>query len=247
MTRRILDLFCGEGGAGWGYHLAGFEVVGLDIDEQPGYPFEFHRADALKLRRDRLDGCWHIDGCWHNWACLGRFDAIHGSPPCQAFTSLKAMHNAGDHADLLTPFRALLDEIWDGPRVIENVPGAPMDGSHVTLCGSSLALGVERHDRQLRRHRHFECNFPVLVPPCAHGGRATIGIYGDHARDRRRKPGVRDRGVDFPDAEKMELAREALGMPWATRWAGLTQAIPPAMTEVIGGYLLAEINARAAA
>lgn len=119
--------------------------------------------------------------------------------------------------------------------------------NHVTICGSSLGLGVEKYDRQLRRHRHFEVNFPVMVPPCAHGGRATIGIYGDHARDRRRKPGVRDRGVDFPDTEKLELGREAMGMPWVTQWKGLSQAIPPAYCEHIGGYLLAELNVKDAA
>lgn len=118
--------------------------------------------------------------------------------------------------------------------------------NHVTLCGSSLGLGVVKYDRELRRHRHFETNFPVMVPPCAHR-KATIGIYGDHARDRRRKPGVRDRGVDFPDREKLELGREAMGMPWVTRWRGLSQAIPPAYTEHIGGYLMAALTREKAA
>ena len=30
----ILDLFCGAGGAGMGYHRAGFRVVGIDINPQ---------------------------------------------------------------------------------------------------------------------------------------------------------------------------------------------------------------------
>lgn len=30
-TYKILDLFCKAGGAGEGYHRAGFEVVGVDI------------------------------------------------------------------------------------------------------------------------------------------------------------------------------------------------------------------------
>lgn len=223
MRPRLLDLYCGAGGAGKGYHDAGFDVVGVDIAPQPDYPFEFFQWDALTFP---LDG----------------FDAIHASPPCQAFTAMKTMHNAGEHADLLTPTREAL--IATGlPYVIENVPGAPMRDP-VTLCGSSLGLGVIAHDRELRRHRLFETTFPVMVPPCAHR-RATVGIYGDHARDRRRTSG--SRGVDFPDRDKIALAREALGMPWVNTWKGLSQAIPPAYTEHIGGYLMAEVNARALA
>jgi DNA (cytosine-5)-methyltransferase 1 len=222
----LLDLYCGAGGAAMGYHRAGFDqIVGVDIAPQPDYPFEFVQRDALWFMRD----------------LASKFDAIHASPPCQAFTDLKVMWNAQQHEDLLTPTRALLKR-WGGPYVIENVPGAPMR-DHVTICGSSLGLGVVKYDRELRRHRHFECNFAVMVSPCAHQ-KATIGIYGDHARDRRRKPGVLDQGVDFPDSEKLALGREAMGMPWVTRWKGLSQAIPPAYTEHIGHYLMAEIERR---
>jgi DNA (cytosine-5)-methyltransferase 1 len=238
---RLLDLFCGAGGAAVGYHRAGFEVVGVDIAPQPNYPFEFHRANALEVLGTQQRDNW-IET--RPLLPLWEFDAIHASPPCQAFTTLKVMHNAREHGDLLTPTRALLEE-WGGPYVIENVPGAPMR-NHVTVCGSSLGLGVSKYDRELRRHRHFELNFPVLVPPCAHQ-RATIGIYGDHARDRRRKPGARDRGVDFPDAEKLDLGREAMGMPWVTNWRALSQAIPPAYTELIGHYLLGHLRAEKAA
>lgn len=66
MKPRLLDLFCGAGGAAMGYYRAGFEVVGVDIKPQKHYPFEFHQADALEYLVEH-----------------GReFDAIHASPPC---------------------------------------------------------------------------------------------------------------------------------------------------------------------
>ena len=90
---RLLDLFCGAGGASAGYHRAGFDVVGVDINPQPNYPFEFHQADAL----DYLAG--HGMG----------FDAIHASPPCQASTALTKGTNRGrEYPQLIPATRALL-------------------------------------------------------------------------------------------------------------------------------------------
>ena len=168
------------------------------------------------------------------------FDAIHASPPCQAYTSLRVMHNArGDHPDLVGPTRELLQETGL-PYVIENVPGAPI-ATVTRLCGSSFGLGVEAHDgwRQLRRHRYFETTFSFMSPPCQHSG-PTIGLYGAHARDRRRVNGMA--GRDFPDRDKLELGRKAMGMPWAQKWRELSEAIPPAYTEFIGHQLLAHVR-----
>jgi len=210
---RLLDLFCCQGGAAMGYSRAGFDVVGVDIAPQPRYPFEFHQGDALE----------YLAAHGHE------FDAIHASPPCQAFTALKVMYNAKPHPDLLTPTRAALIALGK-PYVIENVEGAPMV-NYVTLCGTAFGLGTDA--MELRRHRRFEVSPPFLmVPPCAHGLKPVIGIYGGHWRDRRENAPVKN----LPLSE----AVIAMGIDWMSGH-GLSQAIPPAYTEFIGRHLRAAL------
>ncbi len=141
---RLLDLFCGAGGAAMGYHRAGFDVVGVDIKPQPHYPFEFHQADALTFP---LDG----------------FDAIHASPPCQHRAPVTAWRGDRDnHPDLLTPMLGRLRAEATVPWVVENVPGRPF-GHDLVLCGSMFGLRV-------RRHRWFVTSWQAaaLVHPCHH-------------------------------------------------------------------------------
>jgi DNA (cytosine-5)-methyltransferase 1 len=140
---RLLDLFCGAGGAAMGYHRAGFDVVGVDTAPQPNYPFEFHQADAMTYPPNG-------------------FDAIHASPPCQTFTAYRRRGaGVGDgYLNLIPQTRATL-EASRLPYIIENVPGAPLHNP-IQLCGSSFGLNV-------RRHRLFESNVAILAPPCAHG------------------------------------------------------------------------------
>jgi len=155
MKRRLLDLFCGAGGAAMGYHRAGFEVVGVDIERQPRYPFEFHQADALTFP---LEG----------------FDAIHASPPCQKFSITanlaRAQGKQASDVDLLTPIRPLI-EATGLPYVIENVKGAPLRDP-VQLCGSTFGLGV-------RRHRLFESNLLLMGHgECRHKEQGRpVGVY----------------------------------------------------------------------
>jgi DNA (cytosine-5)-methyltransferase 1 len=239
---RLLDLFCGAGGAAMGYHRAGFEVVGLDIKPQPNYPFEFAHADALAMCQDCLRGCWHehgkksqLDGMLAR--CLGHFDAIHASPPCQAYANISKQQGTADrHPRLIEPTRELL--IASGlPYVIENVPGAPLRNP-IQLCGSSFRLRV-------RRHRLFECSFPVMAPPCAHGWQRsnTNRLRSGYVAPEDSVVPVYGGGqAGFTVA----TCREAMGIDWMTT-DELNDAIPPAYTEHIGGYLLAAIRSRAAA
>ena len=138
---RLLDLFCGAGGAAVGYYRAGFDVVGVDIKPQPRYPFTFVQADAMTCP---LDG----------------FDALHASPPCQRYSKSVSKSNRGNHPDLIGPTRERL-EAAGVPWIIENVPGAPLLDP-IVLCGSMFGLGV-------RRHRLFESDYDIPAPgPCRH-------------------------------------------------------------------------------
>jgi DNA (cytosine-5)-methyltransferase 1 len=124
---RLLDLFCGAGGAAMGYHRAGFEVVGVDIKPQRHYPFEFHQADALEFLAEHGRG----------------FDVIHASPPCQAYTALRSLQPGKEYPDLGGAVRtelAACRKAW----VIENVPGSPLRRC-ITLCGTMFGLRVYRH------------------------------------------------------------------------------------------------------
>ena len=212
-----------------GYARAGFEVVGVDIAPQPHYPFEFHQADAMEFP---LDG----------------FDAIHASPPCQAYSVLRRANIGTEYPDLVAPTRTRL--LATGlPFVMENVPGAPLI-TGLVLCGSMFGLGAVCEDgtyRQLRRHRLFESNVYLWEIPCDHQGEA-IGVYGGgraprwtFANGATKDPYGRRGGYQGTVKEK----REAMGIDWMPA-ARLSQAIPPAYTEWIGTQLLQAVTARVA-
>lgn len=212
---RALDLFCCAGGATKGLQRAGFHVTGVDIRPQPNYcGDEFMQADALNSGLD-----------------LTSFDFIWASPPCQAFVSLRWMHNAKVHEDLVCETRTML--VASGkPYAIENVSGAPLKSS-IMLCGTMFGLGTG--DAELRRHRHFETNFPVQIRFCSHAKERTIGVYGGHGRDRRRRVNTQDFTA--------EQRREAMGIDWMPT-TKLSQAIPPAYSEFIARQALARAEER---
>ncbi len=217
---RLLDLFCGAGGAAMGYHRAGFDVVGVDNRPQSHYPFEFHQGDALDvLESIAVGGFWLGE--------IGMPDAIHASPPCQRWAA--SSHYRAEHPDLIGATQTWLDAFPDVPWVIENVPRSPLR-SPVMICGSSLGLRV-------RRHRLFESNVPLMVPTCIHHHQGRpVGVYGSTGG----RPTMRHHLATTADGY-----REVMGMPWASA-KECTQAIPPAYTELIGHQLLAHIQAVAA-
>jgi DNA (cytosine-5)-methyltransferase 1 len=216
---KLLDLFCCAGGAAMGYHRAGFEVVGVDIDPQPHYPFEFHQADAIEYLLEHGD----------------EFDGIHASPPCQLYSMASQEQRAQgvEYPDLLPPTRvALLAQ--SRPWIIENVPGAPMRADY-KLCGCQFGLGVDHDGRWLglRRERWFETSWHAFEMMPTH----------DHSTDYITVVG---HGTPSWSREKlgfnptMREKREAMGITWTDR-GELSEAIPPAYTEFLGVRLMQQL------
>lgn len=213
---RLLDLFCGAGGAGMGYHRAGFEVVGVDINPQPRYPFEFHQADALE----------YVAEHGHE------FDVIHASPPCQAFTKYKNARKdlPQRYPDMIDPTRRAL--IASGRHwILENVVGAPVNGM-IMICGSMFGLDV-------RRHRLFESDVMIMTPPCDHSIWEPNRFPGGRSRERGNAR-VLCRGTVEIGRWNIPLATQerAMGIDWM-ELDELSESIPPAYTEFIGRQLLA--------
>lgn len=219
---KLLDLFCGAGGAARGYQNAGFHVTGVDYKQQRRYAGDmFIYADAYE---------WVIRNA-------SSFDVIHASPPCQRYSPLAGRTGRG-YPDSIARTREIL-QCTGKPWVIENVPDAPLIAPLV-LCGTEFDLHAvvdptasdelfSGKRRWLRRHRHFESSLPLYnvdSDPCMCNKLPIGGVYGDGGG------GQQERGFKFTS----EQAREAMEIDWMTR-RELSQAVPPAYTTFIGFQL----------
>ena len=203
---KLLDLYCGVGGASAGYAAAGFEVTGIDLKHGKRYPYTYIKGDVLQYLKD--------------FDFLQSFDVIHASPPCQTHSITQHLRNAQgkttSKVDLIPQTRAAL--IASGkPYIIENVPGSPLVNP-IQLCGSAFDLRV-------RRHRLFESNMSLQGSICNHKAQGRpVGVYGS-LRDEIPKGGK--------TAISIDEARQVMGISWAI-WTELVEAIPPAYTKYLG-------------
>jgi DNA (cytosine-5)-methyltransferase 1 len=216
MAYKILDLYCCAGGASVGYNQAGFEVVGVDKDEQKEYPFEFIQGDAIEI-------CKKIGH---------KFDAIHASPPCQHFTKYNNCRKdlKSKYEDLIEPTRQVLIDSGK-PYIIENVVGAPLIDPF-TLCGSMFGLDV-------RRHRLFESNVAIFNLQCNHKVWQPNRFPGGRSRERgharvKCRATVEIGRWNIP----LKTQQEAMGIDWITNLRKLSESIPPAYTKFIGWQII---------
>lgn len=224
MNLVLCDLFCGAGGASEGYRRAGFDVVGVDIEPMPHYPFKFIQMDALA----------YLDAPGMFRYIKANFAAIHASPPCQAWSDLQKQSKIV-YQDFIGPVRERLEAIGL-PYIIENVEGAPLRDP-VWLCGASDAFPELR----VIRHRQFETNWPLRGAECPQK-HPLVFTYD------KRKPhyGKLDQNTAYVQVTgggncTVANARDAMGIDWMTKME-LNEAIPPAYTEYIGRQLQAHLE-----
>ncbi|MEV0545559.1 DNA methylase [Nocardia salmonicida] len=206
---RLLDLYCKAGGASMGYHRAGFDVTGVDIEPQPRYPFTFVQGDALEF----LTAHGH------------EFDAIAASPPCHDHTPLASRAGINGSGWLLG---ATLDQLaaQPVPWVVENVMGAPMR-TDVRLCGSMFGLRTYRH-----RKFAIDPRIPLLPAVPWHPPHTVRTSTRD-----RRTGFAGGMNISITGDVGSWLGPACMGIDWMTG-SELAQAIPPAYTHHLGLHLL---------
>lgn len=228
----LLDLFCRMGGATVGYRRAGFHVIGVDIEPQPGYPGdEFYEADVIEWLEHSLRGC----------SCVPTATLIHASPPCQeANTAAMTNRKRGivdTHEQFVPRTRALLEEI-SLPYVIEQ-PASSRRGTirrDLTLC-MDMFRNPSLPPPWVIKHRSFELGgweWTGLKPKhWKHEGKVRGWRHGEYFDG----PYVAGYGLGGGKATAAEL-RHAMGIDWMTDRFDLCEAIPPAYTEYIGRAFL---------
>lgn len=246
---KLLDLFCGQGGAAAGYIAAGWDVTGVDIaDHSKRYPADFIRGDALAFL-----------------AQFGStFDAIHASPPCQGYSIATAGNPLAraKHKRMIAATRELLT-LTGKPWVIENVEQARSQMvDPILLCGRMFGLWAHDEDDEplvLDRHRLFESNVPIVpLAHLKHDGRQVAGVYGGSRRAKRlegetlaevaprdRHAARYERGGGYVP-RSIPVQQKLLGIDWMTV-KGMQESIPPVYAQHVGMQLLAHVTSEVAA
>jgi DNA (cytosine-5)-methyltransferase 1 len=204
-----------------GYHRAGFDVIGIDIeDHSNAYPFEFVQGDAVEYIREHGH----------------EYDVIHASPPCQAASALTKGTNKGRVYPQLIPATRAALESTGRPWVMENVAGAPLRRD-LMLCGEMFGLAVIRH--RFFEFDHRTRGTAPAAPHPRHRGRVAgmrhgqwftgpyFAVYGEGG----------GKGT-------VAQWQAAMGIDWTDDRKNLAEAIPPTYTEYIGRHLMTQLTER---
>lgn len=219
---KVLDLFCGEGGASLGYANAGFEVFGVDNDPKrlKRYPFEHLPADAMEYLYEHGD----------------EFDFIHASPPCQGYSiATSALPDRLERYDRMIPALRDLLVATNKPYVIENVYNARTEMVEPQmLCGRMFGLSAIDTDGTylvMDRHRMFETNWDFVAPEHPKHDRKlqVAGSYGGARRDKVEARKERKGGY----VPAFEVQQKLLGITHMSE-KGMWLSIPPVYSQFIG-------------
>lgn len=239
----VLDAFCGGGGASAGYARGGAIVLGIDHKPQPDYQFPFAKMDALVAfgELERGGAVWFTPprGGPPMPVWLSQIDLVHTSPPCQPYSITRFSHD-NEHPELVPEVRDALRRLGVA-YVIENVEGAPLEDP-VLLCGEMFNLTARDDDGTelvLRRHRLFETSFVLGDLMHVHTDRRVAGVYGG-GTSRRSPDDPSLRGGYTP---RLHVRQELMELP-GMKQRPLSQAIPPAYTEFVYSWWVAEYTTR---
>ena len=220
---RVLDLFCGAGGASRGIVDAGHSVEGVDnnFDLQEHYPYKLLVTDAIH----------YLDFIIENLEFANHFeyDAFWASPPCQAYSwaTTQWKNKGNEYPDLVDEVRQRLIKIGK-PFDLENVINAPLR-KDLMLCMSMFDDGREF---MVRRHRIFEIHgFEVPQPEhVKHVGRIGDGriltVFGHGGGKRYRHA-----------SSKIDDWQIAMGIDWTRKRKYIAEAIPPSYSKYIMSFL----------
>ena len=208
-----LDLFCGAGGASMGLHRSGLfdEIIGVDIEPQPDYPFDFKLGDALEVDVQALAP-----------------DFIWASPPCQRFVTLVDVDPAArtkpeDHPDLITATRELIaGHPW---TCIENVSAAPIRRD-IVLEGGNVGIP------NMKRRRCFEVSWRTQSPRPFTIGFVLHKVYGrGGTRDKRTVE--RRLKAGLPKTINSSEVQSLWSVDWTGDWDSLREMVPPAYSTYV--------------
>ena len=222
---KVLDLFCGAGGASIGlWETGGFDtIVGIDNNKNCGkrYPFDFILGDALSPP-----------------VSLDDFDFIWASPPCEGFSTASnhSKKKGKVYVDLLTPTREML---LDHPcYCIESVPSAPMRPD-LMLSGPAVGLfDVQRIRIFEFNPQWFKANFflapvPTKVEPHKFKNGEALTVTTTMASN---NTFYARKANGLPGKAPNDEAKEKMGIPEEYEFtvAEVGRAVPPPFAKFIG-------------